>query len=164
MTNRRALAALIDDADRWPTDRTNPVYEHLGAWWNNAPLVQELFGARIADVETMRRASQWLQYEGLRYAVEATLRRGAGTIPWQFNEPVANAWRTTAVDQRGDAKAAYYAAARAYRPGHPAARFGTWAWAGRDEARATTTGPARFVDLDGTVVAEAEAGEIAAPL
>ena len=29
-------------------DRTNPVYEHLGAWWNNAPLVQEAFGGRIA--------------------------------------------------------------------------------------------------------------------
>ncbi len=29
----------------------------------------------------MRRASQWLQYDGLRYAVEASLRRGAGHDP-----------------------------------------------------------------------------------
>ena len=54
----------------------------------------------------MRRCSQWLQYEGLRYAVEATLRRGAGTIPWQLNEPYPNAWCTCAVDHRGDPKPA----------------------------------------------------------
>ncbi|HUQ22600.1 MAG TPA: glycoside hydrolase family 2 TIM barrel-domain containing protein, partial [Gaiellaceae bacterium] len=94
MANRRALEALIDEEDLWPADRTNAVYAHLGAWWNNAPLVQEIFGGRIDDVETMRRCSQWLQYEGLRYAVEATQRRGAGTIPWQFNEPYPNAWCT----------------------------------------------------------------------
>ena len=75
MTNRRALEALIAPEHRWPADRTNPVYEHLGAWWNNATLVQEAFGGRIDDVETMRRASQWLQYDGLRYAVEAQRRR-----------------------------------------------------------------------------------------
>lgn len=164
MTNRRALVALIDDGERWPADRSNPVYEHLGAWWNNAPLVQELFGSRIEDVETMRRCSQWLQYEGLRYAVEATHRRGAGTIPWQFNEPYPNAWCTTAVDHRGDAKPAYYAVARAYGDGHPTAQFATWAWGGGREARATVSGPARFVDLDGRVVAEVETGEISAPL
>ena len=71
MTNRRTLEALIAEEHRWPADRSNPVYEHLGAWWNNTPLVQAAFGGRIEDVETMRRCSQWLQYEGLRYAVEA---------------------------------------------------------------------------------------------
>jgi beta-mannosidase len=163
MTNRRSLQALIAEEHRWPADRTNPVYEHLGAWWNNAPLVQEVFGGRIEDVGTMRRCSQWLQYEGLRYAVEATLRRGAGTIPWQLNEPYPNAWCTAAVDYRGDPKPAYYGVARAYA-GVPAARFATSAWGGHDAARATVTGPARFVDLDGGVVAEVEAGELAAPL
>ncbi|HUQ22318.1 MAG TPA: glycoside hydrolase family 2 protein, partial [Gaiellaceae bacterium] len=116
------------------------------------------------DVETMRRCSQWLQYEGLRYAVEATQRRGAGTIPWQFNEPYPNAWCTAAVDHRGDAKPAFYGVARAYRAGHPTAQFDTWAWGGRGEARAAATAPARFVDLDGSVVAETEEGGIAAPL
>ncbi|HWG55583.1 MAG TPA: glycoside hydrolase family 2 TIM barrel-domain containing protein, partial [Gaiellaceae bacterium] len=71
MTNRRALDALVSPERRWPADRSNPVYEHLGAWWNNAEFVQRAFGGRIEDVETMRRASQWLQYDGLRYAVEA---------------------------------------------------------------------------------------------
>jgi len=163
MTNRRALEALIDEEHRWPADRANPVYEHLGAWWNNAPLVQEAFGGRIEDVETMRRCSQWLQYEGLRYAVEATLRRGAGTIPWQLNEPYPNAWCTCAVDHRGDPKPAYWGVARAYA-GVPRARFATAAWGGLGEARAMVTTPARFVDLDGRIVAEVEEGELAAPL
>jgi beta-mannosidase len=163
MTNRRALEALIAEEHRWPPDRSNPVYEHLGAWWNNAPLVQESFGGRIEDVETMRRCSQWLQYEGLRYAVEATLRRGAGTIPWQLNEPYPNAWCTCAVDHRGDPKPAYWGVARAYA-GAPSATFATAAWGGLGEARATVTDPARFVDLDGRVVAAAEHGELAAAL
>jgi beta-mannosidase len=165
MTNRRALAALVDEEQRWPAERTNPVYEHLGAWWNNAPLVQEIFGGRITDVETMRRASQWLQYEGLRYAVEATLRRGAGTIPWQLNESYPNAWCTAAVDHHGDPKPAYYAVARAYRENQPSARFATCAWGGQQVARATVSGPARFVGVDGRVAAECAApGELEAEL
>jgi beta-mannosidase len=163
MTNRAALERLIDEEHRWPADRTNPVYEHLGAWWNNAPLVQEAFGGRIRDLDTLRRASQWLQYDGLRYAVEATLRRGAGVIPWQLNEPYPNAWCTCAVDYHGRPKPAYYGVARAYL-GAPAARFATWAWGGQDEARAFTPGPARFVDLDGRVVAESAGGEVVARL
>ena len=163
MTNRRALESLIPEDERWPADRSNPVYEHLGAWWNNAPLVQECFGGRIEDVETMRRCSQWLQYEGLRYAVEATLARGAGTIPWQLNEPYPNAWCTCAIDYHGDLKPAYHGVARAYA-GAPRASFATAAWGGLAEARATVTTPARFVDLDGRVVAEVEQGDLVAPL
>jgi beta-mannosidase len=164
MTNRAALEQLIDEANRWPADRTNPVYEHLGAWWNNAPLVQECFGGRLRNLETLRRASQWLQYEGLRYAVEATLRRGCGTIPWQFNESFPNAWCTAAVDYHGVPKPAYWGVARAYRPDHVSAQFATCAWAGEDEVRARIHGDctARIVDLHGSVVAEGR-GEVAAP-
>jgi beta-mannosidase len=166
MTNREALDALVAAAHQWPADRSNPVYEHLGAWWNNAPLVQEAFGGRIEDVETMRRASQWLQYDGLRYAVEATLRRAwraSGVLPWQFNESFPNAWCTSAVDWWGNPKPVYFGVARAYR-GAPSARFATCAWGGLGEVRARVTAPARLVDLDGTVVAEVSAGDIAAPL
>jgi beta-mannosidase len=164
MANRAGLERLIDESNRWPADRTNPVYEHLGAWWNNAPFVQRCFDDRIGDVQTMRRASQWLQYDGLRYAVEATLRRGAGVIPWQFNESFPNAWCTAAVDWWGEPKPAYWGVARAYREDHPSAQFATCAWGGEREVRARIHGDAaaRLVTLDGTVVAEAR-GEIAAP-
>jgi beta-mannosidase len=159
MTNRRALEELIDEEHRWPADRSNPVYEHLGAWWNNAPLVQECFGGRIEDLETMRRASQWLQYDGLRYAVEANMRRtrSVGVLPWQFNESFPNAWCTAAVDWHGEPKPAYWGVARAYRDGHPTAQFATCAWGGEAEMRARIHGDvtARLVNLDGSVVAEA---------
>ncbi|MDX6409024.1 MAG: beta-mannosidase [Gaiellaceae bacterium] len=165
MTNRAALEELIDEQHRWPPDRTNPVYEHLGAWWNNTPLVQECFGDRIRDVETMRRASQWLQYDGLRYAVEASLRRGCGTIPWQFDESFPNAWCTAAVDYHGVPKPAYWGVARAYRAKHASAQFETCAWGGGTEVRARIHGDcvARIVDIHGTVVAQAR-DVIAVPL
>ncbi|HVM16845.1 MAG TPA: glycoside hydrolase family 2 TIM barrel-domain containing protein [Gaiellaceae bacterium] len=166
MTNRRALEALIGEERRWPADRSNPVYEHLGAWWNNADFVREAFGGRIDDLETMRRASQWLQYEGLRYAVEAQRRRWprcSGTLPWQLNESYPNAWCTSALDHRGDPKPAYWGVARAYR-GAPSASFATCAWGGEEEFRAETSAPARVVDLTGAVVAETGGGTIAAPL
>jgi beta-mannosidase len=157
---------MISPEHRWPAGKSNPVYEHLGAWWNNAPLVQESFGGRIEDVETLRRASQWLQYDGLRYAIEATIRRAwqaSGVLPWQFNEPFPNAWCTSALDYHGDPKPAYHGVARAYR-GAPSAKFATCAWGGLGSVRAEVTSPARLVDLDGRVVAEVDGGVIEAPL
>jgi beta-mannosidase len=160
MTNRAAHEALISPERRWPADRTNPVYAHLGAWWNNAPLVQECFGGRIADLETLRRASQWLQYDGLRYAVEARLRRGIGVIPWQLNESYPNAWCTSSLDWWGNPKPAFYGVRRAYL-GAPSARFATCAWGGEGEVRVLGSG--RIVDLHGNEVAAGD-GELAAPL
>ena len=157
--------SMIAPEHHWPADRSNPVYEHLGAWWNNAPLVQEVFGGRIEDVDTMRRASQWLQYDGLRYAVEATIRRAwhaSGVLPWQFNESFPNAWCTSAVDWWGNPKPAYFGVARAYR-GAPSAQFATCAWGGLGEVRARVSAPARLRNLDGSVVADG-ADEIVAPL
>ena len=133
MANRRLHEALIDPPHRWPASRSNPVYRHLGDWWNDEPLVQAAFGGVIDDVDTLRRASQQLQADGLRYAVEANRRRwprSAGTLPWQLNESFPNAWCTTAVDHPGDPKPAYFGVARAYRPIHVCARFARWAWAG----------------------------------
>jgi beta-mannosidase len=164
MTNRRALEALIDPAHRWPADRSNPVYEHLGAWWNNAGFVEQCFGGAIEDLDKMRRASQHLQYDGLRYGVEASRRRAfrsSGTLPWQLNESYPNAWCTSAVDYWGDPKPAYFGVMRAYEPNHVCASFVTCAWGGQDEASATvwawgrgSSVTARFVEASGRVVAE----------
>ena len=97
MANRRTLEALIDPEHRWPATRANPVYRHLGDWWINERLVQESFGGGLDDIETLRRASQHLQADGLRYAVEANRRREprhSGSLPWQLNESYPNAWCT----------------------------------------------------------------------
>ncbi|MEU0370706.1 hypothetical protein ABZ070_10650 [Streptomyces sp. NPDC006283] len=177
MANRRIWDAVVPSGAHWPTGRGNPVMEHLGAWWNNTPLVQETFGGRLKDVDSVRRASQQLQYDGLRYAVEANLRRAprsSGTIPWQFNEPFPNAWCTASVDHRGDPKPAYHGVRRAYRPAHVCAAFATQAWAGRTRFEATVHAwrrdarpgdvtVARIVALDGTVVHESRTGTVSLP-
>ncbi|MFK7693205.1 glycosyl hydrolase 2 galactose-binding domain-containing protein [Paenibacillus sp. HJGM_3] len=133
MTNRRALDATIHPSHQWPPSKDNPVYFHRGAWWINEPLVQGAFGGRIQDIDTMIRASQSLQAEGLRYAIEANRRRqgqNSGSLPWQFNEPYPNAYCTSAIDYYAHPKPAYYAVARAYRSVSVTARFAKQAWAG----------------------------------
>lgn len=137
MANRRGLARLVSAGHQWPAGRQNPVYEHLGAWWDNEPLVQECFGGRLDDLAQLRRASQQLQYDGLRYVVESRLRkapRTSGVLPWQFNEPYPNAWCTCAVDWWGEPKPAYYGVKRAYRAAHVCAAFDRWAWGGQSKA------------------------------
>jgi beta-mannosidase len=133
MTNLKTLVATISEPNRWPAGKDNPVYFHRGSWWNNEQLVQESFGGNITDVETMVRASQFLQATGLGYALEANRRRkwqNSGTLPWQFNEPFPNAWCTSAIDYSANPKEVYYAAAKAYRPISITASFDRMAWAG----------------------------------
>jgi beta-mannosidase len=168
MANRRTWEAVVPAGRAWPTGRDNPLMEHLGAWWNNTPLVQDAFGGRLPDPDSVRRASQFLQYDGLRYAVEANLRRAprcSGAIPWQFNEPFPNAWCTAAVDHRGDPKPAYHGVRRAYRPDHVCARFATQAWDGQERFTAQlwswtqdgagdATVTARLLTTHGAVLAE----------
>jgi beta-mannosidase len=170
MANRRTWEAVVPRDARWPTGRDNVVMEHLGAWWNNTPLVHSAFGGRLHDPDAVRRASQQLQYDGLRYAVEANLRRAprsSGALPWQFDEPFPNAWCTSAVDHRGDPKPAYHGVRRAYRPRHVCARFPTqvwdgthgafsaelWSWQQDDDPDGCTV-TARLLATDGTPLAE----------
>ena len=134
MTNLRSLYALVPEEQRWLADRSNPVYRHLGEWWNNAPLVQESFGGRLGTVEKLQRASQLLQATGLQYAVEADRRRWprcSMVIPWQLNESYPNAWCTSSVDYRGEAKASLHAVARAYRQDRVTLQVDRAVWAGQ---------------------------------
>ncbi|HET6737678.1 MAG TPA: hypothetical protein VFH76_02040, partial [Kribbella sp.] len=105
-------------------------------WWNNESLVQAAFGHRIDDLYTLALASQFLQRDGLGYAVEAHRRRwprSVGTLPWQFNEPYPNAWCTAAVTHAGEPKPAYFAVAAAYRPVIVGATCSRQSWAGHPE-------------------------------
>jgi beta-mannosidase len=171
MTTRRALERLIAPEHRWPADRSNPIYRHLGDWWNNAPLVEASFGGRIRDVDTLRRASQHLQSDGLRYAVEANRRRwprNGGSIPWQLNESFPNAWCTSVVAHDGEPKPAFHAVRRAWAgtlvcallpafvlDGASTLAFEPWAWA-EDEPAGPATIRARALDVDGAILDEVE--------
>src|SRR3982750_1275286 len=139
MTNHRTLARLLPEEDRWPADRTNPAYRHLGDWWVNTPLLQECFGNRLTGPDELIRASQLLQATGLAYAVEADRRRFpycSMVLPWQLNESYPNAFGTSCVDHRGDPKPAYHAVARAFAPRRVTVRVPTTVWAGEDRLTA----------------------------
>jgi beta-mannosidase len=133
MTNRRALDALVPAEEQDPPDRTNPVYRHLGDWWNNADLVRRCFAGRLENVEQVRRASQWLQATGLGYAVEADRRRArrcSMVLPWQLDESFPNAWCTSVVDFLGEPKPAFWSVARAFRPDRVSIRTAASTWSG----------------------------------
>ena len=167
MANARQLEELVPAGARWPADRTNPVYRHLGEWWNNADLVQELFGGRLTDVALLRRASQWLQATGLAYSVEADRRRAprcSMVLPWQLAESYPNAWCTSVVDFLGETKPAFWSVTRAFAPVRATLRVDRAAWAGSAataEAWAWSFDGSRSGELtlraralDGTILAE----------
>jgi beta-mannosidase len=120
----------------WPVERTNPLWmHHGGAWWFQRERVEALFGA-LSDLATFVWAGQWLQAEGLRYAVEANRRRKwrcSGVLPWQLNEAWPNATCTNAVDYFGEPKPAYDVVRRAYRSFHVSAAYETITWHGQQE-------------------------------
>jgi beta-mannosidase len=133
VTNLKTLNATIAPEHQAPATLDNPLWQHLGAWWNQQKTWQGVYGGEIADILTLVRVTQWLQAEGLRYAVESDMRRmyqNSGTLPWQFNEPYPMATCTSAVDYYGQAKPSYYAVAHAYSPIHVSARFDAAAWEG----------------------------------
>jgi beta-mannosidase len=133
-TNLKTLEATIGPEHRWPATRENLIYYHTASWWIKEKMLAATFGD-LPDLPTTVRATQFMQADGLRYAVEADRRRkwhNSGTLPWQFDEPYPNTACTSAVDYYAQPKPVYYAVARAYEPLHLSARFDTLAWAGKD--------------------------------
>ncbi|SKA85340.1 beta-mannosidase [Clostridium sp. USBA 49] len=117
MTNYNTLHKSVDPQHFLPASKDNEIYFHRGAWWTNEPLIQETFGGNLKDIESIRKASQYMQYEGLKYAVECNKRRAfhnSGTFPWQFNEPYPNNYCTSSLDYYGNPKPAYFGIKKAY--------------------------------------------------
>lgn len=125
ITNLRTLETTFPKEHLLPISLTNPYWEHRGAWWLKENNWQTLFG-KWNSVEMAVQATQYMQAEGLRYAVEADRRRqyhNSGTMPWQFNEPFPMAASTSAVDYFGYPKPAYYSVRQAYESLHLSARY-----------------------------------------
>ncbi len=169
LANRRTLNRTIANERQWPVNLNNPIWEHLGAWWVKERVWLECFG-EWKDVDTIQRGTQFIQADGLRYAVEADRRRkyaNGGSMPWQFNEPYPMAACTSAVDYYTEPKPVYYAVARAYQPLSLTARFDRLAWSGDNlfqaEIWCANSGAARqgklaaqIVDLDGSVLCDVD--------
>lgn len=138
MTNQYALDQTISEQNQWPAGKDNEIYFHRGAWWTNDALVQEMF-AGISSAPKMRLASQYLQYEGMKYAIERNRSRMpecSGNFPWQFNEPYPNAFCTSHIDYFGQPKPVYYGVKKAYAPFCVAARFASPCLAGAENLTA----------------------------
>lgn len=128
MTNIDVLYKNMSPEHLWPPSRDNEYYFHRGSWWNNFILMQECFEEKLNNIEDAVRGSQFMQYEGLKYAVEANRRRAltcSGTFPWQFNEPFPNNTCTCSVDYYAAPKPAYYGVKKAYSPNAVSAKFKT---------------------------------------
>jgi beta-mannosidase len=128
--NLEAMREANTEALLWPPDTTNPLWMHKGSWWIQREMMRRVFG-EIDDLETYIRASQFLQAEGLRYAIESNRRRKwhcAGTSPWQFNESWPNLSCTNVVDYYGQPRPAYWWCRRAYEPLHPSAKYDKLGW------------------------------------
>ena len=171
MTNLYVLQENIQKDHQWPPSRDNEFYFHRGSWWNNYPLLQESFDGKLSDIETAVKASQFMQYEGLKYAVEANRRRAlacSGTFPWQFNEPYPNNTCTCSVDYYASPKPVYYGIRTDYASETVTARFDSQTLKGRDAFCAQLFWQSSFGDRtpekvlayvvaqDGTVCAQTE--------
>jgi beta-mannosidase len=116
--NLPTILSVAAEKDLFPPHRDHPIWLHHGAWWIHDGPVREYFG-EVPNLARFVEASQLLQAEGLRYALEANRRRlpfFAGGMIWQMNEPWPTTSCTSLVDYFGRPKGGYYAMALAYAP------------------------------------------------
>lgn len=119
MASFENLPKFLSDKNLVVTNmKENLVWRHHGEWWDTAERDKQIFG-EITSLKDAVLVSQFIQAEGLRYALEANRRRAffnSGSIVWQFNEPYPNVSCTAVVDYYKTPKLAYYAMQKAYAP------------------------------------------------
>ena len=118
-TNYNAAVRFLSGRNLKPSNvGENLVWRHHGEWWDTTERDRALFG-ELKSLKAMISCSQYVQAEGLRYAVESNRRRAfhnSGSIIWQLNEPWPNLFCTCLIDYYGQPKAAYWWIKRAYAP------------------------------------------------
>ena len=126
MTNMSSILTFLSPKNRIVTTVSdNNVWRHHGEWWDTSWRDFSIFG-KTEDLETFVNLSQFMQGEGIRYALEANRRRkwqNVGSIVWQFNEPWPNISCTCLVDYYGKPKFAYYTYRDAMKPWHVSMRY-----------------------------------------
>ncbi len=150
MSPMSSLRTILSPANRKVTTMAdNLVWRHHGEWWDTyAYREYPLFGA-ITELETLVTLSQFLQAEGLRYAIEAHRRRSVsaapapaaegpmtlyptqqnvGSIVWQLNEPWPCVASTCLVDYYGTPKLAFHFFRDAHKPRHISLRYEKLLW------------------------------------
>ncbi len=127
MSNLASICTVLSPENRKVQSMENPVWRYHGEMWDTFTRDQGMFGPLSEEkLEDYILSSQFVQAEGIRYAVEANRRRAfanVGSIIWQFNEPWPNVSGTNLVDYYGQPKLAYYALKQAFRPAYPSLRY-----------------------------------------
>ena len=130
MSNIAAIRTVLSPENQKVTTMAeNLTWRHHGEWWDTYSYRERPLFGEIDDLEELCDLSQYLQAEGIRYAVEAHRRRAktskparlapgelfapklqesVGAIVWQLNEPWPNVSCTSMVDYYGNPKLAMY--------------------------------------------------------
>ncbi len=142
MGNYGTVCSVLSPANRKVTSMDkNAVWRHHGEWWDTFYRDSEIFGPFDEnDLETFIACSQYIQAEGLRYALEANRRRAfgnCGSIIWQFNEPWPNVSGTNLLDYYNTPKLAYFFVKDAFRPVSATLRYDRLLWNGGETFRGT---------------------------
>lgn len=131
---------LPEDKLRMEHSSSNEWLLHGYEYWNMDDQLLSLFGPTLNTLEQMVELSQWLQAEGIRYAVESNRRRApqcSGSLLWQFNEPYPNLSCTSAIDYYGEPKLAYSWVAKANRNLHVSLQYDTISYSPGETFQAT---------------------------
>lgn len=158
MSNLDSILTVLSPENRKVTTMDeNYVWKHHGEWWDSysvreRPIFGDLRGitdSDLGDLSVLVDLSQYMQAEGLRYAIEAHRRRSAtasparladgdmitypaqknvGSIVWQINEPWPNVSCTCMVDYYEQPKLAFLFYADAQKPLHASMRYNKFLW------------------------------------
>ncbi len=123
MCNLESIRTVLSPENLKVQSMGNPVWRYHGEMWDTLDRDYSIFGPLPETaLEEYILSSQFIQAEGIRYAVEANRRRAfsnVGSIIWQFNEPWPNVSGTNMVDYYGQPKLAYYGLKLAFRDAYP---------------------------------------------
>ena len=150
MSNLDAIKTVLSpDNQRVTTMDENFVWRHHGEWWDSYKTREKPLFGEIDSLEDLVNLSQYMQAEGIRYAVEANRRRSKGVEParlaegemvtypmqnnvgsiiWQLNEPWPNVACTCLVDYYEQPKLAYHFYTLAQEPLHISMRYEKFLW------------------------------------
>ncbi len=126
-------SCLPQDSLRVSAAFSDPMWNwHGGDWWDTTQRDSAIFGEFKEDeLETLIKCSQFIQAEGIRYALQSNLRRAmqnCGSIIWQFNEPWPNISCTSLTSYPLIPKLAYYFTKDSYAGEYVSLKYSKLCW------------------------------------
>ncbi len=147
MASVKTLKTFLSEEHLKPTTMAiDHVWRHHGEWWDTAWRDKDIFG-EVTTLEQQVARSQFIQAEGLRYAVEANRRRAfqnSGSIIWQVGEPYPNVSCTSLIDYTLTPKPVYYQIAKAFAPLNVSLKYDKLIWEAGEMVSAEV-----YISLDG---------------